>query len=159
MAQDSTIYKHPKLNFSFESTGDWNNNPYHKDDMIFEMVNSDQDIHVLLWYNGGTEMDCEKYLLKMADMKGLNCNVPVRENFDNKTIWVLECTGFENDIQVTKILAAMSYEKPYEKDAPERCQGKDYNAIHIAQVWCPETKYQDNKKQMDDIIASLELEE
>jgi hypothetical protein len=156
-AQDITIHKHPRLNFSFESTGNWEQNPYHKDDMIYEMVNTDNDINVMLWYNGGTEMDCEKYLVKMADMKEFNFNEPVRKDFDDKTIWILECTGIQNESPVTNILAAMSYIKPYEKDAPERCQGKSYNAMHIARIWCPESKYQDNKMQMDDIIASLEL--
>jgi len=121
------------------------------------MVNPERDIHVMLWYNGGTEMSCEKYLVKMADMKGLDCGDPFKKESENKAIWVLGCTGIDGDVPIKRFLAAMSYVKPYDKDAPERCWGKSYNAMHIALVWCPEDVYRDNKKEMEGIVTSLEL--
>ena len=133
-AQDTKSYKHPIQNFSFSTSGDWHQIPNHKDKMIYEMVNKEKGVHVMLWYNGGTEMSCERYLVKMADMKGLEAGKPIKKEFKDKNIWILECSGKENDIKEKRIIAAMSYRKPYGKDAPERCQGKSYNAMHIAQV-------------------------
>jgi len=156
-SQEMKTYKHPELEFSFTSSGHWENVPYHNDKMIYEMVNEKMDIHVMLWYTGGTEMDCERYLLKMADMKGIQCGDIIQEEITGETIWTLECQGTKDDQSLKKILAALSYIKPYGDDAPERCVGKNYNAIHIAQVWCPADKFEENKKMMDDIVASLEL--
>jgi hypothetical protein len=157
--QEVKTFKHPELNFSFKATGEWKNNPYHKDKMIYEMVNPKTGIHVLLWYTGGTESTCDKYLVKMADMKGLNFAEPVKKRGDREPVWVLTCTGAENDAKIVNILAALSYKEKYGKDAPERCQGESFNAIHIAQVWCPAKRYDENKKMMQDIISSLALAE
>lgn len=155
-SQKPTTYKHPLRDFSFSAAGEWEQNTHHKDKMIYEMVNPEQDLHVMLWYNGGTESSCERYLKKMAGMKGLESEEPVEENYDGKTVWVLICRDGEDEVRV---LAALSYVKNYGKDAPERCQGKTYNAMHIAQVWCPASEYQENKETIDGIIAGLELKE
>ncbi len=64
---------------------------------------------------------------------------------------------WQQKINEKRILTAMSYSKPYGKDAPERCQGKSYNAMHIAQIWCPADSYDRNKEYIDGIVASLEL--
>jgi len=157
-SQDTKTFTHPSQSFSFEATGEWQLVPNHQDKMIYEMINPENDIHVMLWYNGGTESSCEAYLNKMADMKGLSFDKPIKKDFDNKTIWILECTGTDNETQIKNILAAMSYVKPYDEDAPARCQGKSYNNMHIAQVWCPESRYKQNQDIMNGIIASLELE-
>jgi hypothetical protein len=155
--QEVKTFKHPELNFSFASSGEWKNNPYHKDKMIYEMVNEETGIHVMLWYTGGTESTCEKYLVKMADMKGLEFDEPVSQKVNQDTTWVLTCRGIQNDEKVVNILAALSFIKPYDKDDPERSQGKTFNAVHIAQVWCPENRYEENKDKMQDIIMSLDL--
>jgi len=156
-SQETVTYKHPVRDFSFEATGVWSKNNSHTDKMIYEMLNPEHDIHVMLWYNGGTESTCEHYLAKMADMKGLECSKPRKKNFDNKEIWILDCQDNQGKSTERRILAAMSYVKPYGKDAPARSQGKSYNAMHIAQVWCPASRYEENKETIDDIIASLEL--
>ena len=90
-SQEPTTYKHPARDFSFEAVGSWEQNMHHTDKMIYEMVNPEHDIHVMLWYNGGTESSCEHYLLKMADMKGLECGEPQKKNYDNKEMWILDC--------------------------------------------------------------------
>lgn len=154
--QERQTYTHPGLDFSFSSSGKWENNSYHKDKMIYEMVNAETGIHVMLWYNGGTESTCEKYLVKMADMKGLNFEGPVEKEGDEGP-WALRCTGVEDGTAIVKILAALSYVEKYGPDVPERSKGKTYNAMHIAQVWCPEDRYEANKKMMQDIVTSLAL--
>ena len=155
--QEEQTFKHPELNFSFKAKGDWKNNPYHKDKMIYEMVNEETGIHVVLWYTGGTESSCDKYLVKMADMKGLDFDEPVERGIENGSTWILACTGTHNDSDIVNILAALSYEKEYGPDALERCQGKTYNDIHIAQVWCPQNRYEENRGKMQNIIESLSL--
>jgi hypothetical protein len=158
-SQESKTYQHPVQEFSFTATGEWVQNSSYKDKMIYEMVNPEQDVHVMLWYNGGTESTCEHYLVKMAGMKGLECKEPVKKVIDDKVIWVLECLDKQQEAPEKRILAAMSYSKPYGKDAPERSQGKSYNAMHIAQLWCPAARYEENKDMINEIIASLELTE
>lgn len=158
-AQTEATYKHPLRNFSFSSPDLWKHNTQHTDKMIYEMVNSERDIHVMLWYNGGTESTCAHYLLKMADMKGLDCGDPQKREYDGKEIWVLDCLDKQGKTPERRILAAMSYVKPYGKDAHERNRGKSYNAMHIAQLWCPASRYEENKEMIDEIIASLHLKE
>jgi hypothetical protein len=156
--EELKTFKHPKLNFFFKASGEWKNNPYHKDKMIYEMVSTEGDIHVILWYTGGTESTCEKYLLKMADMKGYRCDGPVTDVEGKGSIWTLKCLGTEYGQSIVNCLAALYYVEDYGEDAPERSQGKSYNAIHIAQVWCPEERYEENQAQIQEIIKSLVLE-
>jgi hypothetical protein len=152
-------YKHPKCEFSFNAEGKWKKNPYHKDEMIYEMVKPGEDIHVMLWYTGGTEMSCSKYLLKMAGMKGFKEAKPEEKEFDRQKVWVMDTSGEEYGEEAHTILAALSYVKAYDADAPERCQGKTFNNLHIARVWCPVEKYEKNKEEMGAIVASLRLKE
>lgn len=39
--QDKKTYKHPTQNFSFETSGNWEHNTFHKDEMIYEMINEE----------------------------------------------------------------------------------------------------------------------
>ena len=63
------------------------------------------------------------------------------------------------ELQAHTILAALSYVKAYGDDVPTRTQGKTYNNLHIARVWCPIENYEANKEEMEAIVASLRLEE
>jgi hypothetical protein len=158
-SQEAKTYKHPIRDFSFDASGKWKQNNSHTDKMIYEMVNPEHDIHVMLWYNGGTESTCAHYLVKMADMKGLECEEPQKRTYGEKEIWVLDGLDKQHKPAERRIMAAMSYDKPYGLDAPERSQGKSYNAMHIAQIWCPADRYEENKEMIDGIIASLKLDE
>lgn len=157
-SQETKTYTHPGGEFSFKATGEWINNPKHKDKMIYEMVNTEKDLHVMLWYNGGTESSREDYLKKMADMKGLEFDTFQNWHLDGKTICTLDCRGENDGKAERRILAAMSYKKAYGKDAGERHQGKSYNEMHIAQIWCPAERYEENKDAIVGIITSLELD-
>ena len=110
-SQKSKTYEHPLREFSFSAAGDWEKNTRHNDKMIYEMVNPEHDLHVMLWYNGGTESSCGRYLTKMAGMKGLQCEEPVKKNYDGKSVWVLNCRDNKGEVRT---LAAMSYLKYYE---------------------------------------------
>ncbi len=158
-AQTIRQYTHPKLNYSFSAEGNWQQNPYHKDSLIYEMVNHEEKVHVLLWYNGGTEMSCERYLKKMAGMKGLECKECNKNELGSQTIWLMECTGKQFGEEAGIILAAQSYPKAYGMDAPARFQGKSYKAMHIAQIWCPLNSFEDQSIYLQGILHSLRLKE
>jgi hypothetical protein len=93
----------------------------------------------------------------MGGMKGYDCGKVEKTTPGTKTIWVLECTGEEGNIPIRNTMAALSYVRSYGEDVPDRSKGKSYNAMHIAQVWCPESRYDENQQIIEDIIASLEL--
>ena len=84
LSQDAKTYRHPTRDFSFEASGMWQENPMNQDKMIYELINVENEVHVMLWYNGGTESSCEHYLVKMAEMKGLECEEPVKKVIDDK---------------------------------------------------------------------------
>jgi hypothetical protein len=69
-AQEKQIYKHPILNFQFEAPPGWKQIKHNEDRIIYELIDSEKKIHVMLWYSA-TMQNAKGYLEKMADMKGL----------------------------------------------------------------------------------------
>lgn len=69
-SQNPQIYKHSSLNIQFEASQNWLQVPHPEDELIYEMVDPDSVVHVVLWYTE-TEQDALSYLMKMADMKDL----------------------------------------------------------------------------------------
>ena len=155
--QDIHTFRHPVIGFSFSASGTWVQNPFQKDEMIYEMMENEKSIQVKLWYTGGVEMSPPRYLVKMADMTGLQSSEPFERTIDSQSVWLLETTGTEGGVNIHKTIAALSYREKYGEDAPGRCQGKEFNAVHIAELTCPLDRYGDNKLMMDGIISSLKL--
>ena len=151
LAQEKQVYKHPKQNVQFEAPAGWKENPYHKDEGIYEIFDPDTDIHVMLWYTT-TEQDAPSYLEKMADMKGLALEgKPAKIQIKNRDAWLYNAPGFINKKSVQILLAAIPIGKS--KEYPRE------NALHIIQIWCPAEQFTDNEQGMMLILNSVQITE
>jgi hypothetical protein len=63
-------HKHPDLPIEFKTFEGWKRVPRPGDEGTFEMASPSGKARVLVWYTS-TEQDAESYLVKMADMRGL----------------------------------------------------------------------------------------
>jgi hypothetical protein len=149
MGDTGRTYKHPSLDFRFQASPRWIRVPRPEDDMIYEVMDSDSIVHVVLWYTT-TEQDAYRYLMKMADMKGL---APESETskirIGQSDALVLDATGTINDVPIHTFLAVIEHGKsalhPRE------------NALYIAQLWCRENVYGRHAQSMRDILRSIEI--
>lgn len=126
-APDSTIYKHPALEFSFQETPGWKQVRHPEDNMIYEFVSPEEDMHVMLWYTA-TMQDGRGYLLKMADMKGFRVDSePDPIASEKGSGWRLKTEGEINGRSSVVILQVnhRGYDAKY----------KDHYALYISMVW------------------------
>lgn len=63
-------HRHPDLPIEFKTFEGWHSVPRPGDEETFEMASPGGEVHVMVWYTS-TEQDAARYLMKMADMKGL----------------------------------------------------------------------------------------
>jgi|GEM_PF-932677 len=145
------VYKHPSLNFQFEASPNWIRVPRPEDNMIYEVMNPDSIVHVVLWYTT-TEQDARGYLLKMASMKDLVLEEkPSKVRIKEHDAWVLDVPGNINKTPVRMFLVVIKHGKstlhPRE------------NALHIVQIWCPEKEYNRHMQRMENILDSVEITE
>ena len=151
IAVDLAIYKHPTLNIQFRAQGDWKQLPRSEDKLIYEVLDPEGIVHVVLWYTS-TEQGGLRYLQKMADMKGLELGENDKLEslkIGSSPAWTLRLTGYEGGIPIHSILTVISYGK-----SPKHPKE---NSLFIIQIWCAEKYYEQKKKLMEDILASIEI--
>ncbi|UCF05910.1 MAG: hypothetical protein JSV33_02410 [bacterium] len=149
--QTAQVYKHPLLNFQFEASPNWNRVSRPEDKMIFEVMDPDSIVHVVLWYTT-TMQDAHAYLCKMAGMKDLVVGEkPSKIRIKEHDAWVLFVPGRIYDVPVRTFLAVIQHGKSVRH--PKE------NALYIVQIWCPENVYERHMQRMEDILASIEITE
>jgi hypothetical protein len=148
-SQNSQIYKHPSLNIQFEASQNWQQVPHPEDELIYEMIDPNSVVHVVLWYTE-TEQDAPSYLMKMADMKDLVLEEkPSRRPIKNRDAWVLDVPGHERNIPIRMFLAVIQHGKSQIWPAE--------NALFIVQIWCPQENYQQVMSIMKNILKSVDI--
>ncbi len=149
VAQKKAVYKHPKKNFQFEAGENWKNVKHSEDDLIYEMIDPEKCIHVMLWFTE-TMNSAKNYLNKMADMKGFNWeNEPKEMAINDREAWLIDCEGTVNNEKVKVLLVSIPITD--EKYAAN----KDHIAQYIIQIWCPLGKYDQKRQEMDEILQSV----
>lgn len=100
IGQTGQIYEHPSLGIRFEASPNWERVPRPEDKMIYEVMDSESRIHVVLWYTS-TEQSARGYLLKMADMKGLEVEEePSKIRIKGHETWLLDVPGRINNAEM-----------------------------------------------------------
>lgn len=151
--QGLQVYRHPSLNIQFQATAEWRRVPRPEDSTIYEVADPTGAVHVVLWYTT-TEQDGRRYLMKMAGMKDVQLEQDQdagRRRIDGHEAWVLELPGRERGARVRTLLAVIPHGKSRERPTE--------NALYLVQIWCPEDKYQDYRRSMEDILNSIEITE
>lgn len=149
ITQELHVYKHPRLNSQFEAPADWKENPYHKDKLIYEIVDPDTDMHVMLWFTT-TEQSAPRYLEKMAGMKDLVLEgKPVKIQIKGRDAWSYNLPGFVDQKPIRMLLAVIP-------DGKSETHPRE-NALHIIQIWCPEENYEQQMHIMKNILGSMEI--
>ena len=148
--QNVQIYEHPSLNIQFKASQNWQQMPRPEDKLIYEVIDPDSIVHVVLWYTE-TEQDAQGYLWKMASMKDLVLGEekPAKSRINNHDAWVLNVPGHEKKIPIRMLLAVIPHGK-------SQAHPKE-NALFIIQIWCPEENYEEHKTTMENILASMEI--
>jgi len=143
------IYKHPFLNIQFMASLNWREVPHPEDNLIYEVVDPDSIVHVVLWYTE-TEQDGPDYLWKMANMKNLMLGEkPSKRRIKNRDAWVLNVPGHKNHKPIQMLLAVIPHGK-----SPLRPKE---NALFIIQIWCPEESSKKHMPIMENILDSMEI--
>lgn len=151
-AQAQTIYKHPSLDFQFTASENWKKINHPEDEMILEMVDPDDTIHVVLWVTE-TESGPKHYLEKMADMKGLNVTgAPINIIVNGHDGWVIKAEGKINSIESTCMIASI----PMTGD--NYVHHKNHMAQYIVQVWCPTNLFPQKTEEIGAITRSVEIQ-
>ena len=145
-AAAAEIYRHPTLDFEFEAPSGWKNVRHPEDGLIYEMRDPASGLRVML-YLTTTEQDCPGYLKKMADMKGYRAETPTERRIGTSDGWLIETAGDIYGQSSKVVLAGVSRPGGYPKE----------NALYIVQVWCPEEEYEQLKRQMTEILASVKV--
>jgi len=149
IAQTLQVYKHPRLNIQFEAPANWKENPYHGDKLIYEIFDPDTGMHVMLWYTT-TEQDGPQYLEKMADMKNLVLEgKPSKIQIKGRNAWFYNVPGFINKKPIRMLIAVIP-------DGKSKTYPRE-NALHSIQIWCPEDKYEQHIRVMENILESIEI--
>jgi hypothetical protein len=150
-AQKKTTYTHPTKNFHFEAGINWKNVKHIEDDLIYEMHDPENCIHVMLWFTE-TMSPPKNYLEKMADMKAYSWETGPDETIINdREAWIIDGEGTVYKEQVKVMLASIPvYDKSHISHA-------NHIAQYIIQVWCPIEKYESKKDEMEDILASVNV--
>jgi len=147
--QNVQIYEHPSLNIQFKASQNWQQVPRPEDKRIYEVIDPDSIVHVVLWYTE-TEQDAQGYFWKMASMKDLVLGEkPSHKRIKNLDAWVLNVPGHEKKIPIRMLLAVIPHGK-------SQAHPKE-NAHFIIQIWCPEENYEEHKTTMESILASMEI--
>jgi hypothetical protein len=142
-------YKHPTLGFQFTATPGLKHVPRPGDEGTYEVMDPESDIHVMLWCTT-TEQDARRYLWKMADMMGLvSDEKPLRVRISGHNAWMFDVAGSVNNEPAHVLLATIQYGMSTKHPRE--------NALYIAQIWCPEEKYDENKEEMQEILTGIEI--
>ena len=150
-SQNQKIYKHPSLDFQFTATENWTKIDHPEDKMILEMVDPEEVIHVILWVTE-TVSSPEGYLVKMADMKGLQVTGnPINILVNGREGWVIKAEGKINDILSTVFIASI----PMTGD--KYVHHKNHIAQYIMQIWCPTDLLPQKVKEIGAIQKSVEI--
>jgi hypothetical protein len=147
----SVVYKHPSLNIQFKSHEGWTHLPRPEDELIYEVVDPEKIVHVVLWYTS-TEQSGSAYLLKMADMKGLALgenDKPESQRIQDHPAWTLRLPGYEGENPIHSILTVISCGK-----SPKHPRE---NSLYIIEIWCAEEYHEQKKKLMESILAGIEI--
>jgi len=147
--QNVQTYKHPSLNIQFKASQNWQHVSRPEDKLIFEVMDPDSIVHVVLWYTE-TEQDAPGYLWKMANMKDLVLGEkPSKRRINNRDTWVLNVTGHERKMPIRMLLAVIPHGKSLIR--PKE------NVLFIIQIWCPEESYEQHMHMMENILDSMEI--
>ncbi len=141
-----TIYRHPRLDFRFEAPEGWRNVRHVEDNLIYEVMDHQSRLHVMLWYTE-TEQSAPFYLDKMADMKGFAAREAARLSLDDRATWLIGTTGWIYGAEAHIYLAAIPLE------IPERAE----TALYIVQIWCPEKDFEERQALMMQILESVRV--
>lgn len=134
-------YVHPSQNIRFEAPRNWLDVRHPGDDGIYEVVDPEKIVHVVLRYTE-TEMSCERYLTKMANMKELSfTGKPERRIIGGTDACTLKAKGSFDGKPARFHLVAF------------QADGK----LYIVQAWCPEEQYFRHIMRIEEIINSLEF--
>jgi hypothetical protein len=149
--QQNHIYKHPLLDFQFTASENWSKVNHPEDNLIYELKSPDNRLHVMLWYTE-TEQSAKKYLIKMADMKGLADKYlePTKTALDDKESWLHETNSIIRNENIKSFLSVTAH--GYCKERPKE------NCLFIVQVWCNNTDYFKYKDTIDDIFTSVKID-
>lgn len=148
-SQNTSVYRHSVLNFQFTASDNWKN-IWHGTDQIYEVMSPDSILHVKLWHTE-TEQSAEKYLIKMADMKGLELKgrSPVLKKINGKDFRVLKTTGTYSQEKIRTWLSVIDNGKVSSRSKE--------NNLFIIQLWCPAIVYQDYLKYFEQIQNSVKI--
>ncbi len=148
-AQKNESYKHSKKNFQFEAGENWKNVKHAEDELIYEMVDPDGGIHVMLWFTE-TESPAKNYIAKMADMKGYSRDSgPDKTTINKREAWMIEGGGEVYEDKVKVLIASIPvHDKSHISHA-------NHIAQYIVQIWCPIKKYEEKREEMSEIMASI----
>jgi len=145
------VLRHPTLDIQFRAPRDMEHHPWPGDSGVYEVIDSESEVHVVVWHTT-TEQDGLRYLLKMAEMKGLALDrEPERRLIEGREAWVLDTTGIRGDTPIHTLLAVLPHGKARER--PKE------NYLFIMQVWCPESSWAQHSDTMEAILGSMEIVE
>ena len=151
IGQTGQTYEHPSLGFRFEASPNWVRVPRPEDKMIYEVMDPESRIHMILWHTS-TEQSARGYLLKMANMKDLEVEEePSKIRIKGHKAWLLDLPGRINNAAISTFLVVIQHGKS--------ARHPKENALYIAQIWCPESEYDRHVQRMKDIIGSIEITE
>ena len=122
-----------------------------EDKLIYEMVDPNEEVHIMLWMTE-TVSGPDKYLMKMADMKGLTVTGdPIRITAGSHDGWVIRAEGKINDISSTVIIAS------FPLTGEKYVHHKNHIAQYIMQAWCPSDMFKDKATEIGTIQRSLKI--
>jgi hypothetical protein len=136
-------HRHPDLPISFKTFEGWHRVPRPGDEGTFEMASPGGTLNVMVWYTS-TEQDARRYLLKMADMKGLE--LPAGAEPDTISTGPHEAIVFEIPGTLLAVIdngRSMGY--PAE------------NALYIVQISCPRQEYGEHRELMHRILGTVRI--
>jgi len=144
LGQDRQTYQHPVLNFQVHAFKDWVQVPHPEDDFIYEIADPESVIRILMWYTE-TESSGSHYLKEMADMKELIYDAePIKGKINNRDAWILDATCCMKKSPVRVVLVAIPDEQ-------------EDQSLYIAQILCPEDKFEEKEESMEGILYSLQI--
>lgn|GEM_PF-2522829 len=145
------VLRHPTLDIQFRAPQGMEHHPWPGDPGVYEVIDSQSAVHVIVWHTT-TEQDGLRYLMKMADMKGLSLDrEPERRSIGGREAWVLDTTGASEGTPIHTLLAVLPHGK-----VPERPRE---NYLFIMQVWCPDSSWAQHRGTMQAILGSMEIME
>ena len=136
-------HTHPSLPVSFKTFEGWTRVPRPGDEGTFEMASPGGKARVMVWYTS-TEMDARRYLVKMADMKGLDLPEGYQpEDITTTYHYMVVC-------RITGTTLAVIPNGKTEKRPKE-------NALFIIQIICSPEGYDGCEELMSGILESVRI--